>query len=81
MDVQNVGTVAPPPRAVETAVMPIVQQDTTSQKLQYWKDGSPHGGSGFGPKSGRLRALEKAQQEMKENPGLDSIQVIPTHKR
>ncbi len=80
MEVENIESVAPPPQAVEVTVNSI-QQDTASQILQYWKDGQPFGGSGFGRKAGRFSALEKAKEEMKENPSLDSIQVIPMYNK
>jgi RHS repeat-associated protein len=76
VEAQNIEAVAPPTQALESAVNTSVQQDTVSYILHYWQDGVPHGGSGYGKNAGRIRALERAKEEMKQFPFLDSIQVI-----
>jgi hypothetical protein len=71
---QNAEPVAPPKQSIVSPTIPVVQKDTVSYKLQFWKNG-PYGGVN-GILKGRNNANKRALEEMKENSGLDSIQVI-----
>ncbi|NVN18055.1 hypothetical protein GUA46_06865 [Muricauda sp. HICW] len=67
--------------AITVPIIAPQPMDTTSYILQYWKSGTPHGGSGAGIKAGLLRSQQAANNEMKNDTiGLDSIQLIKMYR-